>query len=163
MKNLVFLLHKPCSLRIVYYDTNTAKKEDQVLLEIDHHSGLPIYRQVIDQLRQQIMAGRLSEGEQLVSVRELAAQLRVNPMTISKAYALLEIEGLVERRRGIGLFVARLRRDQKSRTQATLLEEILRKAAVTAIQFGIPEEKTHQMLTKLYSKYDSRARNRSNE
>ena len=134
-----------------------------MLLEIDHHSGLPIYRQVIDQLRQQIMAGRLTEGEQLMSVRELAAQLRVNPMTISKAYALLEVEGLVERRRGVGLFVARLRRDQKSRTKAKLLEGILRKAAVTAIQFGIPEKKTHEMLTKLYSKYDSQARSQSNE
>jgi len=134
-----------------------------MLLEIDHHSGLPIYRQVIDQLRQQIMAGRLSEGEQLISVRELAAQLRVNPMTISKAYALLEVEGLLERRRGIGLFVARLRRDQKTRTKAKLLEDILRKAAVTAIQFGIPEEKTQEMLTKLYSKYDSQTRSQSNE
>jgi GntR family transcriptional regulator len=134
-----------------------------VLLEIDHHSGLPIYRQVIDQLRQQIMAGQLSEGEQLISVRELAAQLRVNPMTISKAYALLEIEGLVERRRGIGLFVARLRKDQKARTKSQLLEDILRKAAVTAIQFGIPEQETQEMLTKLYSKYDSRTRSHSNE
>jgi GntR family transcriptional regulator len=150
-------------VRILYYDTNTVKEENQVLLEIDHHSGLPIYRQVIDQLRQQIMAGRLSEGEQLVSVRELAAQLRVNPMTISKAYALLEVEGLLERRRGIGLFVARLRKDQKARTKSQLLEDILRKAAVTAIQFGIAEEETHEMLSKLYSKYDSQTRSQSNE
>ena len=134
-----------------------------MLLEIDHHSGLPIYRQVIAQIRQQIMAGRLSEGEQLMSVRELAAQLRVNPMTISKAYTLLEVEGLLERRRGIGLFVARLRRDQKTRTKAKLLEDILRKAAVMAIQLGIPEEKTHEMLTNLYGKYDSQTRSQSNE
>jgi GntR family transcriptional regulator len=132
-------------------------------MQIDHHSGVPIYRQVIEQIRRQIMAGRLSEGEQLMSVRELAAQLRVNPMTISKAYALLEVERLVERRRGIGLFVASLRSDQKTRTKAKLLEEILRKAAVTAIQFGIPEAKTQEMLTKLYSKYDSQTRSQSNE
>jgi len=134
-----------------------------VLLEIDHHSGLPIYRQVIEQIRQQIMAGQLGEGAQLMSVRELAAQLRVNPMTISKAYALLEIEGLVDRRRGIGLFVAKLRKDQKTQTKAKLLEDILRKAAVTAIQFGIPEEKAQEMLTQLYSKYDSQKRSYSNE
>lgn len=134
-----------------------------MLLEIDHHSGLPIYRQVIEQIRQQIMAGQLGEGAQLMSVRELAAQLRVNPMTISKAYALLEIEGLVDRRRGIGLFVAKLRKDQKTQTKAKLLEDILRKAAVTAIQFGIPEEKAQEMLTQLYSKYDSQKRSYSNE
>jgi len=134
-----------------------------MLLEIDHHSGVPIYRQLIEQIRRQIMSGQLSEGEQLMSVRELAAQLRVNPMTISKAYALLEVEGLVERRRGIGLFAARLRKDQKERTKGKLLEEIMRKAAVTAVQFDIPEEKAVEMLAKLYRKYNSRMRSYSNE
>ena len=81
-----------------------------MLLQIDHHSGQPIYRQVIDQIRRQVMAGQLREGEQLPSVRDLAAQLRVNPMTISKAYSLLEMEGLLDRRRGVGLFVAALAR-----------------------------------------------------
>jgi GntR family transcriptional regulator len=96
-------------------------------------------------------------------VRELAAQLRVNPMTISKAYALLEVEGLVERRRGIGLFVGKLRKDKKAHTRARLLEEVLRKAAVTAVQLGIPEEKAGEMLARLYRKYDSRTRSHSNE
>lgn len=134
-----------------------------MLLEIDHHSGVPIYRQVIEQIRRQIMAGQLAEGEQLVSVRELAAQIKVNPMTISKAYALLEVEGLVERRRGVGLFAARLRKDKKSHTKARLLEEILRKAAVTAVQLEITEEKAGEMLAKLYKEYDSRTRSHSNE
>ena len=134
-----------------------------MLLEIDHHSGVPIYRQVIEQVRRQIMAGQLSEGQQLDSVRELAGRLRVNPMTISKAYALLEVEGLAERRRGIGLFVARVRKSQKERTKARLLEEILKKAAVTAVQFDIPEEEAAWMLIDLYRKYDSRTRSYSNE
>ncbi len=134
-----------------------------MLLEIDHRSGQPIYRQVIEQIRQQIMAGQLVEGEQLISVRDLAAQLNVNPMTISKAYALLEVEGLLERRRGIGLFVAELRKGQKERVKARLLEEILRKAALTAVQFEISEEKVSQMLANLYSKYNSRTRSYSNE
>jgi GntR family transcriptional regulator len=134
-----------------------------MLLEIDHRSGQPIYRQVIEQIRQQIMAGQLVEGEQLISVRDLAAQLNVNPMTISKAYALLEVEGLLERRRGIGLFVADLRKGQKERVKAKLLEEILRKAALTAVQFEISEEKVSQMLANLYSKYNSRTRSYSNE
>ena len=134
-----------------------------MLLEIDHHSGVPIYRQVIDQVRQQIMAGQLSEGQQLDSVRELAGRLRVNPMTISKAYALLEVEGLAERRRGVGLFVARVRKSQREQTKARLLEEILRKAAVTAVQFEIPEEEAARMLIDLYRKYDSSTRSYSNE
>ncbi|MCK4293253.1 MAG: GntR family transcriptional regulator [Planctomycetes bacterium] len=134
-----------------------------MLLEIDHHSGQPIYRQVIEQIRLQIMAGQLGQGEQLVSVRDLAAQLRVNPMTISKAYSLLEVEGLVERRRGVGLFVAKLRKDQKGRTKARLLEEALTKAVTTAVQFGIRQEKVGEMLGKLYRKYDSKSRSHSND
>jgi len=134
-----------------------------MLLEIDHHSGVPIYRQVIEQVRRQIMAGQLSEGQQLDSVRELAGRLRVNPMTISKAYALLEVEGLAERRRGIGLFVARVQTSQKEQTKARLLEEILKKAAVTAVQFEMPEEEAARMLVDLYRKHDSKTRSYSNE
>lgn len=134
-----------------------------MLLEIDHHSGQPIYRQVIEQIRRQIMAGQIRQGEQLMSVRDLAARIRVNPMTISKAYSLLEVEGLVERRRGVGLFVAKLRKEQKGRTKARLLEEALSKAVTTAVQFGIPRAKAAEMLDRLYRKYDSELRSDSNE
>jgi len=96
-------------------------------------------------------------------VRELAAQLNVNPMTVSKAYSLLELEGLIQRNRGIGLFVAKLRQDKKERVKTRLLEEILRKAAVTAVQFGVSEEKVRQMLANLYSRYNSKNRSHSNE
>lgn len=134
-----------------------------MLLEIDHRSGQPIYRQVIEQIRRQVMAGQLSEGERLMSVRELAAQLKVNPMTISKAYALLEVEGLLQRRRGVGLFVAKLRKDQRLRSRTGLLEQILRKAAITAVQFEIPEQQVCDTLTKLYRKYNSKGGSHSNE
>jgi len=134
-----------------------------MLLEIDHHSGVPIYRQIIDQIRHQIMAGQLPEGWQLMSVRELARQLSVNPMTVSKAYALLEVQGLVERRRGIGLFVARLPSDQKTRNKTEILRQIMTKAAVTAVQLEIPEENACHMLADLYRKYDSKTRRPPNE
>jgi len=133
-----------------------------MLLEIDHHSGQPIYRQVIEQIRRQIMADQLSAGDQLMSVRELAGRLRVNPMTISKAYSLLEVEGLVERRRGVGLFVAKLRKDQKGKTKAKLLEQALTKAVTTAVQFEIPQQEVSEMLGKLYRKYDLKSRSDSN-
>ena len=133
-----------------------------MLLEIDHHSGQPIYRQVIEQIRRQIMAGQLAPGDQLMPVRELAGRLRVNPMTISKAYSLLEAEGLLERRRGVGLFVAKLRKDQKGKTKANLLEQALMKAVTTAVQFEIPQQEVSELLGKLYRKYDSKSRSDSN-
>jgi uncharacterized protein YegL/DNA-binding transcriptional regulator YhcF (GntR family) len=123
-----------------------------MLLQIDHHSGQPIYRQVIDQIRRQVVAGQLREGEQLPSVRDLAGQLRVNPMTISKAYSLLEMEGLLERRRGVGLFVRRIRKDQKSQTKTQLLEQALTKAVTTAIQLNIPQEQVHEVTERLINK-----------
>lgn len=134
-----------------------------MLLQIDHHSGQPIYRQVMDQVRRQILAGQLPEGEQLVSVRDLAAQLKVNPMTISKAYGLLEADGLLERRRGVGLFIARVRPDRKSAGKSQLLEQILTRAVTAALQFDIPETEVHELTERLFEKYGSRIRRDEHE
>ena len=134
-----------------------------MLLEIDHHSGVPIYRQIKDQVREQIMAGRLKEGEQLVSVRELASQLKVTPVTVSKAYSAMEAEGLLERRRGIGLFIAKIHTDKKELTKEKIIEALLSKAVTTAIQFGLSPEKTGKMLKDLFLKYQKERRRDSNE
>lgn len=68
-------------------------------------SGVPLYRQIVDQTRLLVAAGRLAPGRCLPSVRTMAADLDVNPMTVSKAYSLLEQAGIVARRRGIGMVV----------------------------------------------------------
>ena len=134
-----------------------------MLLEIDHHSGVPIYRQIKDQVREQIMAGRLKEGDQLVSVRELAAQLKVTPVTISKAYSAMEAEGLLERRRGIGLFIAKIRSDKKEQTKESIIEVLLSKAVTTAIQFGVSQNKLEKMLKDMFSKFRKESGRDSNE
>jgi len=131
-----------------------------MLLEIDYHNGVPIYRQVIEQIRRQIMSLQLVEGQKLMSVRELAERLKVNPMTISKAYSLLEMEGMLERKRGVGLFVAEIRKDQRAKTKTAILEEILQKAAVTAIQMNVSEETVQDIFEKIYKKYNSKNRSR---
>lgn len=129
-----------------------------MLVEIDTHSGVPIYRQVVEQIRRQIITGRLAEGGQLPTVRDLAKRLKVNPMTVSKAYSLLEIEDLVERRRGVGLFVAKLSKKQKKRITREMLEGIVKKAAITAVQLGTSEQEVKDVLLKLYRRYDSKKR-----
>ena len=80
-------------------------------------SGIPIYRQLVEQVRRLIAGGQLLPGAELPSVRDLAVQYAVNPMTISKAYALLETEGLLERNRGKPMTVAAGRRTQASLSQ----------------------------------------------
>jgi GntR family transcriptional regulator len=72
----------------------------------------PIYRQIRDRVLAAILDGSLKEGEPLPSVRQVALELQVNPLTVSKAYQELADEGLVERRRGLGMFVIEGARDQ---------------------------------------------------
>ena len=68
-------------------------------------SGVPIYRQLMDQVRSLVSSGRLKPGDRLPSVRQMAAELEVNMMTVSKAYARLEADGVLERERGLGMRV----------------------------------------------------------
>ena len=75
-------------------------------IQLSDASGVPYYRQVVDQLAQLIHAGRLEPGAQLPSVRELSAQLLVSLITTRRAYAELEHAGLIVRRQGSGTFVA---------------------------------------------------------
>ncbi len=127
-----------------------------MLLEIDHHSGVPIYRQVIRQIRQQIMTGQLKQGDRLEPVRELAARLNVNPMTVSKSYSFLEAEGLVERKRGIGLFVAKAKKPQHERIKVELADGVIDKAAITAVQLGLSESDVVKLLKKRYREYNAK-------
>lgn len=69
-------------------------------------SDIPIYRQLIEQIRRMVAGGQLHAGDELPSVRELAIAHAVNPMTISKAYSLLEVEGLLVRQRGKPMQIA---------------------------------------------------------
>lgn len=75
-------------------------------LHIDPSSGTPIYRQIVDQVRQAVASGVLRAGERLPSVREMAVDLAVNPNTIAKAYQELERDGAIVTPRGKGSFVA---------------------------------------------------------
>jgi GntR family transcriptional regulator len=76
------------------------------VFRIDAGSGVPIYRQLVEQVRRQVMLGRMAAGDQLPTLREVVDALAINPNTVVKAYAELEHEGLVVRRQGMGTFVA---------------------------------------------------------
>lgn len=76
------------------------------MFRIDAGSGVPIYRQLVEQVRREVMLGRLNAGDQLPPLREVVEALAINPNTVVKAYAELEHDGLVVRRQGMGTFVA---------------------------------------------------------
>ncbi len=127
-----------------------------MLLDIDHHCGVPIYKQIVEQIRQQVLSRHLNTGDQLTSVRDLAKQLSVNPMTISKAYNLLESDGLVERKRGIGLFIAPMKEKITESIKTQKLQQVFDKAATMAVQFDVPEQEAIEIFKNLYQKNKKR-------
>lgn len=124
-----------------------------MILDIDFHSGVPIYRQVVLQVRRLVLSGSLPEGRQIDSVRDLAERLKVNPMTISKAYSLLETEGFLERRRGVGLFIAQISNTLKAQHSREILEELMSKAASAAVQMGLSQNEAAEAMKKEYEKF----------
>ena len=102
------------------------------IFTLEPASGVPIYRQLIDQVRRLVASGHLAPGSELPSVREIAAEYAVNPTTISKAYSLLELEGLVQRTRGKPMTVAQPRRNQQLLAQRLRQVETLVNSLVLA-------------------------------
>jgi len=110
-----------------------------LLFQIKPSSGIPIYRQVVDQIQRLVASGALKAGDELPSVRQVAGHFEVNPMTISKAYSLLEAVGVLERVRGKGMIVAPDQAATRSlKKRMELVEPILREAATQANQLGLP-------------------------
>jgi GntR family transcriptional regulator len=78
----------------------------QFRFQLDLHSGMPVYRQIIDQVRGGIASGLLTAGDQLPTVRQLAVDLAINPNTVVRAYRELEFGGLIETHQGTGTFIS---------------------------------------------------------
>lgn len=109
------------------------------LFSIQPGATEPIYRQLIELVKRRVAAGQLRAGDEMPSVRELAQALAVNPMTISKAYSLLEAEGVLERRRGLGMSVAEAHREARQvDDRIDLLRPTLERAAQEANQLKVP-------------------------
>jgi GntR family transcriptional regulator len=104
---------------------------------IQASSAEPIYRQIVEQVRRHVASGQSKAGDELPSVRALAQEHAINPMTVSKAYSLLEAEGLLERRRGLGMVIAAVRPRAGRARRLALLEPALRAAAQQATQLDL--------------------------
>lgn len=118
------------------------------MIQIDPKDGVPIYRQVMDQIKLLVMTGKLVPGQQLESVSSLSGRLKVNPMTISKAYGFLVEEGVVDRRKGVGIFVAEVDQAAANEKRRFLLSETLREAAGLAVQMDVSAKDTLEILRR---------------
>jgi GntR family transcriptional regulator len=122
---------------------------------LNAHSGVPIYRQLLDQVRRMVAGGQLSPGTELPSIRDLALRHAVNPMTVSKAYALLENEGLLERHRGKPMTVANRSRDQaQPAKRLQQLQPHLDQVVLAARQLELSEAEVFKALRNKWEKLD---------
>lgn len=110
-------------------------------MKVDPSSHVPIYLQIVGEVRAAIEAGVYRAGEMLPSLRVLAAELRVNPNTVQRAYDELEREGVVVPRRGVGLFVAeREARSARGEAEKAVLRTF-RQGVSAALEAGLPPER----------------------
>lgn len=99
---------------------------------LDAHSGVPVYRQLIDQVQAAIASGALAVGDQLPTVRQVAVDLAINPNTVSRAYREMEIRSLLDTQQGTGTFISDRKveysKDERDRQLAQLTGEFVSRA-----------------------------------
>jgi len=134
-----------------------------MFIRIEPSSSVPIYRQIADQIRYQIAAGILKEGDKIPSVRELASQLAVNQNTILKVYNELCRDNILKIERGEGTFVSSGRQNIPMDERKEMVAGPLREAAVLAIQLDIPIEQAAELFRNEYEKINSQRTKEQNQ
>ena len=120
-----------------------------MLINLDPNDGRPLYLQIMDEVRREIVVGTLRAEDPLPSVRELAAELVVNPRTVSQAYQELEREGVVYVRRGQGTFVSPTVRRGGGERRRSLTREVAKRALLEARRNGLGVEELVMAIQKL--------------
>jgi GntR family transcriptional regulator len=123
---------------------------------LDLRSGVPVYRQIMDQVMGGIAAGSLAAGNQLPTVRQLAVDLSINPNTVLRAYRELEIRGILETHQGTGTFITqqKLKRDDVERQRGLnqLVGEFTARAGAAGFTIGEMMERLQDMQTEVEKK-----------
>jgi GntR family transcriptional regulator len=117
-----------------------------MFIRVESSSGLPITRQIADQIRSHCASGTLAAGDRLPSVRQLAKELLVNQNTILRVYERLTVEGLLERRHGDGTYVADALPRGRVKAQRDLLAAEVDRLAHRAIDLGVEADEIHELL-----------------
>jgi GntR family transcriptional regulator len=124
-----------------------------MLVNLDPQDARPLYLQIMDEVRRAVVVGTLQSEDPLPSVRELSAELVVNPRTVSQAYQELEREGVIYVRRGQGTFVSPTAR-RGAVERRSLAMSVARRALLDARRNGVPTEELVAMIQKLAAKED---------
>jgi GntR family transcriptional regulator len=127
--------------------TNSARLPFRFALNL--HSGVPVYRQLIDQVRSGMSLGALSAGDQLPTVRQMAVDLAINPNTVMRAYRELELSGLIETHQGTGTFIAKRKLERKDAERERQLTQLANEFAARAGAAGFTVEELLERLSEL--------------
>jgi len=118
-------------------------------LSLDPRSGVPVYRQIIDQVQGGIASGTLVAGDQLPTVRQLAVDLAINPNTVLRAYRELELGGLLETQQGTGTFITQKRIEHDQVERARQLNQLAGDFVARAGAAGFTVEELLEVLREL--------------
>ena len=125
-------------------------------IHVNPSSGVPIYMQVMNQIRSLIVSAVLKANDKLPSVRELAEFLQVNPMTVSKAYSILELEKTVYRLHGKGIYVSSATNILKKKERLAMLQNHVNHIVYEAMRLDISVEETTNMLRGIFKKLNEK-------
>jgi GntR family transcriptional regulator len=117
-----------------------------MILRIDTTISLPVYAQIVDQVKRAIASGSLRAGDGLPSLRETALKLRINPLTVGKAYKQLEQEGLIETRHGLGSYVTATNGAATDTYRRESLERDIDNLIVDAFHLGVSPDQLKQIV-----------------
>lgn len=115
---------------------------------ISPSSGIPIYKQLYSQIERMVLNGYFSVDQRLPSVRQVASDLDVNPMTVSKAYGLLEERGYLTRLRGKGMVVTARDNEVLQQDKLIMLDKMIKELLAQAKHMGISDDKVVQMINR---------------
>jgi GntR family transcriptional regulator len=121
--------------------------EKKLTLQLDFHSGLPIYTQIANQIQSQLVNGILKPGDQLTTVRALASELRINFNTVARAYRILDEARIISTQQGRGTFITQIpppEVSEKLRTEALI--ELTDRFLSEASRLGFSESEVNQMV-----------------
>jgi GntR family transcriptional regulator len=123
-----------------------------VFISIDPSNDVPIFRQIVQQIKTAVAMGRLLPEDPLPSVRQLAVELAVNPNTVARAYLDLEIEGVIYKRQGAGTFVSGQGVEMSKNERRRVLGELLERALVEGVNLGLEEKELRETFDRVLEK-----------
>lgn len=139
-----------CIICTIQTNTVNTVKRGENMFPIDPRDTRPIYEQIIDSIKEQVIKGSLKPGDQLPSVRQLAAMLTVNANTVMKAYSELEREEVIETIRGKGAFIAMLPSKAVTERQLLELRRTLKTSCITMHYMGMSKQEVIEEISKIY-------------